>query len=147
MRTKSRFSFAGLVVPFTMAFVFIMAGMLYLWIASSDVSSGSSNFSLYITACIVMPIMIAGLLFGILRYVNRVEIDDAGITYTNVLSRRVERYLFSELDGYTIRTMHSKGVEYNILYPVKKGKKLKGISSVYYSNYEELKAALPQKMG
>jgi len=133
---------SGLVLPFAMFAVFITGCACYLWFAGSDFNSGSGNFPLYIVISVMIPSMTAVLLYGVLRYINRVKIDDISIAYINVLSRREERYLLAELDGYTMTTGRSKGAEYQFLYPVKNGKKLKGISSIYYSNFEELKSAL-----
>ena len=142
MTIKSRFSLVGLVVPFTMIIMFICGGGGYVLWNRADFHRESHNYYVYITILCLIPVMLFVMIHGLTGYVNRIEIGDGFIRYTNVLTGKTVQYSFGELEGIVTQKMRSKGGDYDVLYLVRQGVYLGGISSIYYANYDELKDAL-----
>ena len=143
---KSQFSIAGLVAPLGLALSVIAGGGVYAVLHRADLRMESPDSSVTLTIAIVVIVLAAIVIFLLVKYVNRVTVNQDGIFYTNVITRREKHYRFSEFKGYVISAQQSKGSVYQVLYPVlRRGGFTGGISSAYYVNYEELKAALPLK--
>ncbi|OJJ16049.1 hypothetical protein BKI52_35355 [marine bacterium AO1-C] len=77
-----------------------------------------------------------------------ISLTASSISFKHVLFRDRTVYLFDELDGFTTRldAIPDDKSYYDIIFLKKNGKKIKTISSRYYSNYDEIRAFLNDKL-
>ena len=64
------------------------------------------------------------------------------ITFQNLITRKTQLYDFNYFDGFIDVTQSSKSGTYRVVYLVKEKRYINKISSFYYSNLNELQAAL-----
>ena len=83
-------------------------------------------------------------LFTLFKYALDITIDpDAKtILFTNILTDRSKLYDFTEFDGYLDTIATSKAGTYKVVYLIKNQKAERIITGFYFSNIDELKAAL-----
>ena len=107
-----------------------------------------SNFSFSVLMSIILFICvfttIPNLLRNITKRVFSIEINKEKNTifFKNLITSRATMYTFSDFESYYDRHFSGRSGVYDESYLVRNGKVEKIISSFYYSNYDELKAAL-----
>ncbi|OJJ16048.1 hypothetical protein BKI52_35350 [marine bacterium AO1-C] len=86
------------------------------------------------------------LIYEIVRNFNIITLEQESIKFKHIFLRTEKVYDFNELDGFVDEDQSSSGGVYNVLYIEKNGKRIKKISSFYYSNYKEIKQFLNNKL-
>jgi hypothetical protein len=71
-----------------------------------------------------------------------IDDNNSTICFANIFTRRKEIYSFDEFDGFVDLYQPVTGGRVRVLYLIKNGKFIKKISGFYYSNLDELIAAL-----
>jgi hypothetical protein len=104
-----------------------------------------SEFEFFIQAGLGLAGVI--LFLGILlQNVNNITIDVCShrIRFQNILTGRVRKYKFTDFDGYidTFIEHDQMGIKYETIRFIKNKRVVRRIDSYFYSNYDELRAAL-----
>ena len=85
-------------------------------------------------------------LFGsqLWRDANIISIDTFGktITFQNLFTKKKRLYDFNYFDGFIDMNQRSKSGTYRVVYLVRENRYIEKISSFYYSNLDDLQAAL-----
>jgi len=143
---KSKYNLSMIIVltiyPIPFLFLFITSLSQFLFSYNIvNIDNRIHSFSQVCSTIILFFILsFISVLITILNTVT-VSIDSFAktIEFKNFYTRKSYCYNFSDLDGYVDTYYYLNGPKvYNIIYLIKQGKRIRKISSNFYSNYDEL---------
>ena len=124
--------------------LFLLISTLSQYIFSYKIGNldfGTFSFS---KACLtIIPLLILSMIPILTLILNTVSVTidsfSKTIQFKNLYTRKSYCYNFSDLDGYVDTYYYLNGPKvYKIIYLIKQGKRIRKISSTFYTNYDEL---------
>ncbi|MCH8330629.1 MAG: hypothetical protein IH946_04500 [Bacteroidetes bacterium] len=129
----------------TMAMVTVLLIVIpYFLINSSTSGSGGTDLPL---GFFVFAEVLGLIFFGneIYTNLNIIVISNDSISFKNLILPISSEYKLNELDGFIDQIQHSRAGKFDIIFLKKQDKRIRKISSFYYSNYPEIKEYLKSR--